>query len=91
MSSITIAAPDGDSTYSNSRTTWGSSTVASTAASARNNSVNWASDSRFCRRYLIATRVPEPSCRASITSPNPPEPSVRSPVNPGTFHSGMRI
>ena len=46
MSSITIAAPDGDSTYSYSRTTFGSSSEASTAASARNIAANsWSASS----------------------------------------------
>jgi len=46
---------------------------------------------QLCRRYLIATKVPEASCRAATTSPNPPEPSVRSPVNPGTFQLATPI
>src|SRR6516162_3406852 len=91
MSSMTIAAPDGASTYSYSRTTFGSSSEARTAASCRNSSLNSGSDSRLCRRYLIATRVPDASCRASATSPNPPEPSARNLVNPGTSHSVTRI
>jgi hypothetical protein len=76
MSSITIAAPAGDSAYSYSRTTFGSCTEASTAASLRNIAANSGSASSSGRRYLIATRVPDASCRASTTSPNPPEPSV---------------
>ena len=91
MSSMTMAAPRGDSTYSCSRTTFGSSMAASAAASLRNRLVNPASDSRLCRRYLIATKVPEASSRATTTSPNPPEPSVRSPVNPGTFQPATPI
>jgi hypothetical protein len=79
-SSITIAAPAGDSTYSYSRTTFGSSSEASTAASARNSSANFASARSWLRRYLIATWLPEASCRASTTSPNPPEPSVLTSV-----------
>jgi len=39
-SSITIAAPAGDCTYSYSRTTFGSSTEASTSASPRNIAAN---------------------------------------------------
>ena len=72
--------------YSYSRTTCGSAIEASTAASPRNMSANRVSDSRFRRRYLIATRVPDPSCRASTTSPKPPEPSAFSSVYPGTLH-----
>jgi hypothetical protein len=79
-SSITIAAPDGDSTYSYSRTTFGSSSEASTAASARNSSADSASASSSPRKYLIATEVPEASWRASTTSPNPPDPSVFTSV-----------
>src|ERR1700722_7447147 len=91
MSSMTMAAPSGDSTYSYSRTTFASSSEASTAASPRNISANPGSDSRLRRRYLIATRVPEASCRARTTSPNPPEPSAFSPVYPGTPHSAMQV
>jgi hypothetical protein len=80
MSSMTMAAPDGDSTYSYSRTTFGSSSAASTAASARNSAANSGSASSWRSRYLIATWVPEASCRASTTSPNPPEPSTFTSV-----------
>ena len=62
-------------TYSYSRTTFGSSTEASTSASPRNITANSGSASSSRRRYLIATSVPDTSCRASTTSPNPPEPS----------------
>ena len=80
MSSITIAAPAGDCTYSYSRTTFGSATEASTSASPRNITANSGSASSSARRYLIATWVPDASCRASTTSPNPPEPSAFTPV-----------
>src|ERR1700678_598134 len=86
-----MAAPAGDSTYSYSRTTFESSTEASTAASLRNISANSGSSSRLRGRYLIATRGPEASCLASTTSPNPPEPGAFSSVYPGTSHSAMRI
>ena len=89
MSSMTMAAPAGDSTYSYSRTMFGSSSEASTVASPRNIPANSGSASSSRRRYLIATRVPDASCLASTTSPNPPEPSAFSSVYPGTFHSGM--
>ena len=79
-SSITIAAPPGDSAYSYSRTTFGSSSEASTAASARKSAANSESASSSPRKYLIATAVPEASCRASTTSPNPPEPSTFTSV-----------
>src|ERR1700730_1045594 len=91
MSSMTMAAPSGDSTYSYSRTTFASSSEASTAASPRNISANPGSASRLRRRELIATRAPEASCGASTTSPNPPEPSAFSPVYPGTCHSTMQL
>ncbi len=73
-----MAAPDGDSRYSYSRTTFGSASDASTAASPRNNLANSGSASSSACRYLTATKVPEASCRASTTSPNPPAPSVFS-------------
>ena len=91
MSSITMAAPAGPSTYSYNRTTFGLSSDASTAASSKNIAANPGSASRSRRRYLTATKVPDSSCRASTTSPNPPEPSTRSSVYPGIFHSGMPI
>ena len=86
-----MAAPEGDSTYSYSRTTFGSSREPSTLASLRNISANSGSSSRSASRYLIATSTPDVSCLASITRPNPPEPSVFSPVYPGTSHSGMQL
>src|SRR5579862_3963555 len=88
-SSMTMAAPDGDSTYSYSRTTFGSSTEARTSASLRNIVENPGSSSRSAFRYLIATSVPEASCLARTTFPNPPVPSSRRAVYPGTVHSAM--
>jgi hypothetical protein len=89
--SVTIAAPPGDSMYSYSRATFGSSKEASTAASSRNIAVNPGSVNRSRWRYLIATSKPEASCLATTTSPDRPEPSVFSSVYPGTLQSGMPV
>ena len=72
--------PHGDSTYSYSRTMFGSSRTASTCASVRNSPAHCGSASSLRRKYLIATRVPEASCLASTTSPAPPEPRAFSSV-----------
>src|SRR5579862_3950566 len=88
-SSMTMAAPDGDSTYSYSRTTFGSSSEARTSASLRNITENPGSSSRSAFRYLIATSVLVASCLARTTRPNPPVPSSRRGVYPGTVHSAM--
>jgi hypothetical protein len=86
-SSITMAAPAGDSTYSYSRTTCGSSSAPSASASARNIAAKSWSRRSSGRRYLIATAVPVASWVASTTAPNPPAPSAFSSVYPGTVHS----
>ena len=75
--------------YSYNRTTFGSSSEASTAASARNIAATRDRPAGSRCRYLTATRMPELSCLASTTSPNPAEPSTLSSVYPGTLHSGM--
>ena len=86
-SSMTMAAPDGPSTYSYSRTTYGLSRPASVRASARKAATCSGSRSRSGCRYLIATGLPEASCVARTTSPNPPPPSTRTSVYPGTAHT----
>ena len=80
MSSITIAAPAGDSTYSYSRTTFGSSSEASTAGLSPEQLRELRIGQQLTAQVLDRHRSADASCRASTTSPNPPEPSVLTSV-----------